>query len=82
MLATQDAWVEVETDGAITYAKLLRSEQSVSFEASERIRMLTGNAPGLEVRFNGEPVAASNAKRRVRTLEFTSEGLRRADPLL
>jgi hypothetical protein len=80
MVATQDAWVEVETDGNITYAKLLRNEQTLSFEASERIRMSTGNAPGLQVKFNGELVAASDAKRRVRTLEFTSEGLRGANP--
>ena len=76
MVATEDAWVEVETDGRVTYAKLVRAEQALSFEASERIRILTGNAPGLELRLNGELVAATSAKRRVRTLEFTSEGPR------
>jgi hypothetical protein len=74
MVATEDAWVEVETDGRVTYAKLVRAEQALSFEASERIRIMTGNAPGLELRLNGEPVAATGAKRRVRNLEFTSEG--------
>ena len=37
---------------------------------------MTGNALGLELRLNGELVAATGAKRRVRTLEFTSEGPR------
>jgi len=73
--ATQDAWVEVETDGHAAFAKLIRAEQTVSFEAVNRIRMVTGNALGLELRFNGAPVRLTSAKR-VRTLEFTSEGPR------
>src|SRR5262245_11987607 len=76
MLAIEDAWVEVETGGRVTYAKLVRPAQALSFEASKRIRILTGNAAGLELRFNGEPVVASGAKGRVRTLEFTSGGAR------
>ena len=76
MLATQDAWVEVITDGHLIYAKLVRANQTLSFEAFERIRMLTGNAMGLELRFNGKPVDAMAAKGRVRTLEFTTRGSR------
>jgi len=76
MLATQDAWVEVAADGQLIYAKLVRANETVSFEASKRIRMLTGNALGLELRFNGKPVDAINAKGRVRTLEFTAGGPR------
>jgi len=75
-LATQDAWVEVATDGHLIYAKLVRANQTLSFEAFERIRMLTGNAMGLELRFNGKPVDAMAAKGRVRTLEFTTRGSR------
>jgi hypothetical protein len=75
MSATEDAWVEVETDGHVTFAKLVRAEQTVSFEATSRIRMSTGNAPALELRFNGEPVRLTSA-RRVRTIEFTSDGPR------
>jgi hypothetical protein len=75
MSATEDAWVEVETDGHVTFAKLVRAEQTVSFEATSRIRMSTGNALGLELRFNGEPVRLTSA-RRVRTIEFTSDGPR------
>jgi hypothetical protein len=76
MLATQDAWVEVATDGQLIYAKLVRANETLSFEASKRIRMLTGNVQGLELRFNGKPVAAIDAKGRVRTMEFTGEGSR------
>ena len=75
MSATEDAWVEVETDGHVTFAKLVRAEQTVSFEAVNRIRMSTGNALGLAIRFNGEPVRLTSA-RRVRTIEFTSDGPR------
>lgn len=76
MVATKDAWVEVEADGQAVYAKLVFAEQSLSFEASERIRFKTGNAPGLELRFNGVPVVASGVNRFVRTFEFTKEGTR------
>lgn len=75
VIATQDAWVEVDTDGHNTYRRLVRVEETLSFEANQRIRMMTGNAPGLELRFNGKPVAAAGDKRRIRTLEFTSEGV-------
>jgi len=75
VIATQDAWVEVDTDGHNTFRSLVRVAETLSFEASQRIRVMTGNAPGVELRFNGRPVAAAGAKRRVRTLEFTSGGI-------
>ena len=75
VVATQDAWVEVDTDGQNKYRRLVRVEETLSFEAFERIRMMTGNAAGLELRFNGKPVSATGAKRRVLTLEFTNEGI-------
>jgi hypothetical protein len=74
VVATQDAWVEVDTDGHNKYRSLVRIEETLSFEASQRIRMMTGNAPGLELRFNGKPVT-TGSKGRVRTLEFTSAGI-------
>jgi hypothetical protein len=87
ILATKDAWVEVEADGQAIYANLVLAEQSLSFEASERIRFKTGNAPGLELHFNGVPVVANGVNRFVRTFEFTNEGTRvaglaRSDPRL
>jgi hypothetical protein len=36
--------------------------------------MMTGNAPGLDIRFNGTTVAAF--KHRIRWMEFTKEGAR------
>ena len=74
LVATEDSWVEVDTDGEAKYKRLLRVAEKLSFEASQRIRMMTGNAPGLELRFNGKPVA-TGSKRLVRTLEFTSAGI-------
>jgi hypothetical protein len=76
IFALQDAWVEVQTDGHLTYAKLVRAEQTLSFQASERIRILAGNASNVELRFNGRPVPPSVTSRRVRCLEFTTEGSR------
>lgn len=75
LIATQDAWVEVDTDGHNKYKNLVRGEETLSFEAFDRIRIMTGNAAGLELRFNGKPVAATGAKSRIRTLEFTNEGI-------
>jgi len=75
VMATQDAWVEVDTDGQNRCRKLVRVEEGLSFQAFERIRIMTGNAAGLELRFNGKPVAATGTNRRIRTLEFTNEGI-------
>lgn len=71
---TEDAWVEVETDGQPSYGKLAHAGQTLSFQASERIRLMTGNAPGLDLRFNGEPVSSDGATGKVRAFEFTSAG--------
>jgi hypothetical protein len=76
IFAIEDAWLEVETDGRITYTKLVRAEQALSFEATERIRILTGNASGVELRFNGQLVAPGVGNRHVRNLEFTTDGSR------
>ena len=75
VIATQDAWVEVDTDGHTKYKRLVRVDETLSIEAFQRIRMMTGNAGGLDLRFNGQPVAATGAKRRIRTLEFTNTGI-------
>jgi hypothetical protein len=77
MVAKQDAWVEIETDGVPAYAKLVHTDQTLKFEASESIRLKTGNAAGLELRLNGAPVSATNGNIRKRSMvEFTSEGTR------
>jgi len=76
LVATADAWVEVETDGQPSYAKLVHTGQTLSFEASESIRLATGNAKGLDLRFNGESVTNEGATGRLRTLEFTTAGVR------
>jgi len=75
VVAIQDAWVEVDTDGHNKYKKLVRVDETLSIEAFQRIRMMTGNASGLDLRFNGQPVAATRAKGRIRTLEFTNAGI-------
>jgi hypothetical protein len=75
LVATQDAWVEVETDGHNRYKNLVRAHQTLAFGASERIRVKTGNAPAVKLRFNGELAAAAGSKR-VRAVEFTSGGVR------
>jgi hypothetical protein len=66
--AIEDAWTEVEIDGARKYAKLLPAGQTLTFQAVDRVRVFTGNAPGLYMRFNGDPVPA--ARRRVQAFEF------------
>ena len=76
VVAKQDAWVEVETDGSPAYAKLVHADTILSFEASESIRLTSGNAAGLRLRLNGEAVASTSREVRgkVRTVEFDSEG--------
>jgi len=75
VMATQDAWVEVETDGQNKCRKLVRVEEGLSFQAFERIRIMTGNSAGIELRFNGKPVATTGTNRRILTLEFTNQGI-------
>lgn len=49
-----DSWIEVRTDGVITYSHLTQPGFSRAFEAKRRVVILTGNAGAVRVSLNGQ----------------------------
>ena len=73
--ATADNWIEVETDGVPSFAKLLRKGQNLTFSASDQIQLLVGNAAGLDARLNGTPIGPFGPSGQKRIVEMTSAGV-------
>jgi cytoskeleton protein RodZ len=73
--AKEDAWVSLTADGKIVVSRLLSAGEQQSVRAGSRIVLITGNAGGVDVSFNGKALGAIGNESQVRTLTFTSAGL-------
>jgi hypothetical protein len=73
--AKEAAWVSLTADGKVGIAKLLRAGEKQTIRAGNRIVLITGNAGGVDVSFNGKLLGAVGNEAEVRTLTFTSAGL-------
>ncbi len=72
--AARPSWIQVTADGKTLFADTLQAGQSRSFQASQTIRILTGNAGALEIRRNGRPIGPIGPEGQIRTIELTREG--------
>jgi cytoskeleton protein RodZ len=80
--ASADSWIQVTADGKTVFMDVLRPGQARSFRAGGVIRLKTGNAGGLSMEFNGSAVPPAGPIGQVRTIEFTSQGVRVIPPPL
>ena len=69
--AIQETWIRVAADGKVAFAGTLEAGQSRTFQAQESLNMLTGNAGGMEVVFNGKPLGPLGPPGQIRVLELT-----------
>ncbi len=72
--ATDIAWVQVRESGKVIFSNVIPIGETKSFTSGERLRVLFGNAGGVEVIYNGKPLPPPGPKGQVRTLEFTRDG--------
>lgn len=68
--ATEKTWIKINIDGEEPLEYLLRPKDHVELEAGSHYHMLVGNAGGLEMRLNGEPVKINGKSGEVVTLEL------------
>ncbi|MFN2251121.1 MAG: DUF4115 domain-containing protein [Anaerolineae bacterium] len=54
--ASSDTWIRVHTDGQEAYASFLYKGDSMTWRASESVRLRTGNAGGTEITINGQRI--------------------------
>jgi cytoskeletal protein RodZ len=72
--ATERTWVRVTVDGNVEYEGLMTPDEQKSWQGQESIQLLTGNAAGLNVTFNVQPVGALGARGQVVQRAWTPTG--------
>ena len=74
--ATEDSWISVIADGKPKIEGILSAEKQRSVTAGKELVLVTGNAGGIEVSYNGKPIAPLGKKQQKRTVTFTPQGLK------
>jgi cytoskeleton protein RodZ len=72
--ADEKTWVSISSDGKNVFASSLEAHQTKIVEASEKVRLLIGNAGGLEISLNGKPIGPIGPKGQIRVVELTPAG--------
>lgn len=72
--ALQRSWVQVEADGELAYSKNMAEGEMKTFTAVERIEIKTGNAGGIALTLNGQPVQSLGAAGQVAEKKFSADG--------
>ena len=74
--AKEDAWITATADGkTIVSGKTLRAGDQQLVRAGKKIVLITGNAGGLDVSFNGKLLGPIGSESERRELTFTPSGL-------
>ena len=72
--ATEPVWLSVKCDGAQSYTGTLLGTETKTFEASNAVTAVIGNAGGVTISLNGKPFGPVGAHGEIRTLELTPSG--------
>ncbi|MCL5743729.1 MAG: DUF4115 domain-containing protein, partial [Acidobacteria bacterium] len=71
--AEAPTWVAITLDGKRVYAGTLQPNESKVLNATGSVRVLVGNAGGLAVTYNGQPVGPLGPSGQVRILQVTPQ---------
>jgi len=75
--AVQDAWVQIVADGRLLSEGVLVAPAEKRVQAAKEVVIKTGNAAGVEVSFNGQPLPPLGDVNQVATLTLNAGGVRR-----
>jgi cytoskeletal protein RodZ len=71
--AKEKTWVSLSSDGKTVFSGVLDPSQTKNIEGLENAKLLTGNAAGLDVRWNGKPIGPLGSRGQVKVVVFTPE---------
>ncbi len=71
--ATEKTWISISSGGKTVLSGVLDAGQHKALEGVQNARLITGNAAGLDVRFNGKPIGPLGERGQVRTVLFTPD---------
>lgn len=73
--ANADAWVQVMADGKKAFSGMLHRNDSREISGQQLVRVMTGNAGGVEISVNGRVLDPIGPVGQVRTVRLTADGL-------
>lgn len=73
--AVEVTWVSVQADDQAAKEMTFKPGEGISVQASNRIRMILGNAGGIDLILNGKPLEKFGMSGEVLILTFTSQGV-------
>lgn len=73
--ANDETWVSLVVDGKQVMDQVLIAGDQQTIRARERVVLRTGNAGGLDVSYNGAPLAPAGEDGQVRTITYTPRGV-------
>ena len=72
--ADEKTWISISSDGKNVFASLLQPHDTKVVEATAKVRILIGNAGGLEISLNGKPIGPIGPRGEIRVVELTPAG--------
>ena len=80
LMAREETWLSVSSDGKPVFSGILAANQSKSVESKEYAKMRVGNAAGLEVRLNGKLLGTLGHRGQVLVVVFTGDNFQIMSP--
>jgi cytoskeleton protein RodZ len=78
--ADELVWVLARSDGKFAFSGTLEANETRTFDANGTLLLRLGNAGGVNIKLNGQPVGSVGPKGQVRTVQFTSGGFQIVAP--
>lgn len=74
LTARDVVWVQVSADGRTAFVGTLRPNDTRKIEADDQVKVLMGNAGGLDISLNGKALDPLGTKGQTRTVRLTAAG--------
>jgi cytoskeleton protein RodZ len=74
LTAHEATWVQVSADGQTAFVGMLHPNDTRSISADDQVKIIAGNAGGLDISLNGKPLDPIGPTGQVRTVRLTAEG--------
>ncbi len=72
--ASETSWVSITVDGKVVFSGILQPNERREINAEEKVKVIAGNAGGIDISLNGKTIEALGPKGQVRTVELTRAG--------
>lgn len=78
--AQEPTWVSARSDGRVVYSGTLQTNEKKDLAAVDQVRLVVGNAGGINIELNGKPVPPLGPRGQVRVVQFSPGGVQIVPP--